>query len=1696
MTEELKPDKKKKPLLKRIGKILLIIIGSVIGLFLLLLILIQTPPVQDFARKKVQQFVSSKIDTRFEIGKIFIGLPKNIVLDRVYLEDQQQDTLLYGGKIKVDISLLKLISGDIELNNIELENLTAKVKRTLPDTVFNFQYIIDAFAGTDTTTTSTDTSSSSITLKALTLDRIRLVYDDVITGNDVTLWIGHFDTDIDRFDLNTMSFDVASLNLSGVRAHVFQSKPLLEPDTPQEEVAEDSEPLNLNLGLGPVDLEDIKVDYRNNVSDLFANLNLGELALRTKKIDLANQVIELEKIELNDTYSGIRMGKTTGSAVVEEEVEQEATEVVEEKAWKIYVDGIALNNNSLKFDDDKTPPAGRGMDFGHLDAQQVSFHIDDFVFAGDSISGKITKGEMREKSGFVLNTLKTDFLYSANRAYLKDLLIETPGTRITRGVDLQYTSLDDLTKNPDAVLINLDLDQTRIALRDVLHFVPDLATQPAFSNPDDVLFVNADVNGRLSRLNINQFTASGFGDTRLNIYGTVNGLPEMDNLNGRLTIREFHTSRRDVQALMPKGALPNNITLPNRIDLRGAISGNMQAAIADLRLDTDLGAVFLDGNIRHATSPTAATYTAKLNVNNLQLGVIMQNDTLYGPLTASFAASGRGFDPKTANANLRGRINSVTYNRYTYNDILLEGALARQQATAKLNIADPNITLQLNGAADIAAESPAIKLDLAVDSIKTLPLGFTPDPLVYRGKINADFPSLDMADLRGEMLISESVLLLDGQRIVLDSFLVDAGRSDSGNYVRVQSEFLTARLNGTYNLAQLGTVFQDAIQPYFALMPQQQADSLDYYDFTIRAQLIESPVLKAFLPDLERLDPINLNASFARSEGWSATATAPLVIMGENRISDFALDAGTTSNNSVELLALIGEVNAGGMNIFKTRLSGTLADNNLNFGLNIKDRADKDRFRLGGRVNQPDPQVYTISLSPDSLLLNYDKWTVPSDNLVKLDAGDINIRNLALEFENQVLSVNSASAAANSPLNVNFDNFRIGTLTAVMNPDTLIADGIINGEAIISNLPTRPVFTSDLNITDLMLREDTVGNLALKVNNRVENTFEADIDLSGRGNELGINGTYRILPEGDGVMDLVMDIQRLPMRTVEALSMKALTRTEGYLDGRFAIRGSFDKPDVNGELNFNDTRFNPAMLGADFRADNQTISVNNQGIRFNSFTVLDSASNELVVSGIARTTNFMNYNFDMGLTADNFMALNSTKQNNDLFYGRLFFDTDLKISGSESAPVVNGNLKINDNTNFTIVLPSSEPGVASREGIVNFVDMDSVKVDTVLSLASFDSLNSTDFRGMELAMNIEVDREAVFSVIIDEGNGDFLEVSGLAQLSAVMDQSGKLSLTGTYEVEKGAYELSFNFLRRRFEIQKGGKITWLGEPTEASIDLTAVYEANTAPLSLVENQTTHTNKNLYKQKLPFQVMLQLGGELLQPEVSFDIELPEEDNFNIDQQVVTDVEVRLNQLRSEPSEMNKQVFALLLLGRFVSENPFESSGDGLNMETVARQSVSKILTQELNKLTDDLIAGVDINFDVLSSEDYSTGQMQNRTDLNLSLSKQLLNDRLRVTVGSNFELEGPQQSDQQSTNLAGNIAIDYLLSKDGRYMLRAYRDNEYTGVIEGYVIETGVSFIISLDYDKFKDIFRRKKLAEAEERRKKKKADRETGENTN
>ena len=96
---------------------------------------------------------------------------------------------------------------------------------------------------------------------------------------------------------------------------------------------------------------------------------------------------------------------------------------------------------------------------------------------------------------------------------------------------------------------------------------------------------------------------------------------------------------------------------------------------------------------------------------------------------------------------------------------------------------------------------------------------------------------------------------------------------------------------------------------------------------------------------------------------------------------------------------------------------------------------------------------------------------------------------------------------------------------------------------------------------------------------------------------------------------------------------------------------------------------------------------------------------------------------------------------------------------------------------------------------------------------------------------------------------------------------------------------------------------------------------------------------------------------------------------------------------------------------------------------------------------------------------------------MAVSKTFANDRVTVSVGKNFGVEGQDAGAKASganTGFKPDVTVSYKLTADGKYMIRAYTKNQFEVTLDGYVVETGVSFLVTLDYDKFNDLLRSKK----------------------
>ncbi|WP_288791095.1 translocation/assembly module TamB domain-containing protein [uncultured Elizabethkingia sp.] len=1648
----------KNKLLKRT----IITIISIVVFFSLLILSLRLPVVQNFIKDRLVVYLENKIKTKVSLEKVYVAFPNNLQLQNLYLKGQDVDTLLAVRKLDVGLNMMKLMSSTADITSIDLEGVNANVVRNQKGK-FNFDYIINAFATSDK-----EESSSKpfiISLNKIKLKDIGVTFKDQQSKNDIKLYFNSFDTRVKTFDLQKNNYAVGDINLDGLKLKLKQDLVAEVSEKVGKKVDSLSKQQPMKIGLQGIKLTNFNIDYGDENTKTFAKVLFKELSTKVNQLDLENNAYNIDNVLL--AGADIRADLYLPAKKEDpKKVQESSAGSGKEKAMKVLLGNLNFNDVKVVYNNTAVVPSKQGMDYNHLNFSRMNVDVRNFKMENNEFAGTVKSAEIKESKGLDIQRLTTNFTYGSKEAYLKNLYLQTPKTVLRDEVVIGYDSVEQLTANPGAIKVSASIRDSKVGFSDILNLVPTLRNTVPFNKyPNVVLLVNANAKGSVNDLVIQNLKLSGIDQLKVAASGRIKNAMDPDQLYYDLKIGELSSSDKTIYNLVPKNTIPSNISLPSFFSVKGIAKGTTKNVNTNLNLTSAFGNADIIAQV-DMRRKNHELYDVNANLHNLQIGKIIQNKEV-GAITAKIAAKGEGFDPKSAKADIRGYVNSAVYKAYNYRDMDLTGKINHGAYSLALNSKDPNANMNLAASGVYNEKNPTVKVNGAITKLDLNKLGFYEKPMIVAGKLDGDFSNLNPDELNGSLNLQKFAISDTKEVFPIQEVNFKAISTKDANELNLNSQIADITLTGKYKLTQIFGALQQTINQYYQFQKPGKAQKIQPgQHFAFNAKIKNDNLIRKFVPDLKDFETITLNGNYdADSQKIEVDGRIPQLQYGENSIQGGALKI-TNENQALQYNLGVASLKSSSLALNKISVVGDVANNTINYNITTKDAKDATQFLIAGTAKSLN-DITEVSLNPNGLKLNYDDWTVAENNRIQISSKGILANNFRLSNEGSEILLQSENNSPASPLNVSLKDFKIETIAEAIKKDSLLAKGTINGTAQLRDLTKKMTFTSDLNISDLMVYGSPVGNVAVKVKNNSANILNADVALSGNDNDVKILGDYNI---SAGTFDMNMAINQLQMKTVQGFSMNAIHHTEGYLSGNLKLAGSTDKPNILGKVKFNKVGLEIAKTGSDFRNIDDEIDFTNRGIEFNRFKVKDKDGNALTVNGQVLTQNYRDFAFNLNVNAKDFKVVNSEKTNDAMMYGILAIDAGLRIRGNLDLPKVEGRLAVAENTDFTFVLPQSSPALQERDGIVEFVDQDQVVLNKTIKT---DSLNAQSrIKGMDVSVNIEVNKEAKMSIVIDKANGDFVKLQGEAQLTGGIDPSGKTTLVGVYEVEKGAYELSVSMLKRKFDIQKGSTITWTGEPTAAIMDITAVYKTETAPIDLVEQQVNQGETNLFKQRMPFNALLKMKGELLKPVLSFDI-TTDENNNSVATNVKQLVDAKLAQLRQQEPEMNKQVFALLLLNRFIGENPFQSSA-GLSAETMARQSVSKILSQQLNNLASDLIKGVDLNFGLESTDDYSTGNKNTRTDLNVDISKKLLNDRLKVTVGSNFGLEGQARQNENMTNIAGDVTVDYSLSRDGRYMLRAYRKNDYQVALQGQIVETGVGFIITLDYDKFREIFQKSK----------------------
>lgn len=486
--------------LRKSLKILLWIIGCIIFLVAAITISLSIPAVQNFVKDKAITYLKNKTHTELSLESIKIVLPKNLIINKFFIADLKGDTLLYAGKLSVDISLFKLFNNTLEINNIDLEHVRANVKRIDPDTTFNFSFIVDAFASeqkkTEDEVKNDSTSTMKFSVNKVTFEDIGVSFRDDVAGNNAKIYIGKFETRIKDFDLVNQHYVIKSLQLKNTGLTYLQQKPLIK--LVNKVVKEVDSSINESVTLPVIEVQDLSFEqvnfnYQDELSTTKAIADLNDLGFVNLKVDLRKSRYSADEARLkkSNIIFAFQPAPELKDSIKRDTVAGTPSPLA------VLINKIDFADNTLQFDNLTAKPQS-GLDLNHLKISGLNFGVDSLIYSTQGIKANVTNASLKDRSGFQLDDLKGNVIYNDKELKLSDFILKTPNTSIQNNTQLSFSSIEDINKHPEKVKLNLMFKHTVIGLKDVTYFSNAVPGNYAHKK----LNVNASINGYLNNLQI------------------------------------------------------------------------------------------------------------------------------------------------------------------------------------------------------------------------------------------------------------------------------------------------------------------------------------------------------------------------------------------------------------------------------------------------------------------------------------------------------------------------------------------------------------------------------------------------------------------------------------------------------------------------------------------------------------------------------------------------------------------------------------------------------------------------------------------------------------------------------------------------------------------------------------------------------------------------------------------------------------------------------------------------------------------------------------------------------------------------------------------------------------------------------------------------------------------------------------------
>lgn len=1371
-------------------------------------------------------------------------------------------------------------------------------------------------------------------------------------------------------------------------------------------------------------------------------LRVSRISVKINLLALANGQIEITSAQFfglhANLYKATPEAKPNFQFVIDALASKDSTK--QKTPLDLQINSLIIRNGEISYRVLSRPSRPGKFSAGDINARNISAHIIINRITDDSLNVKVKRIAFDERCGFKLKSLSLSAIACRTKTKIENFKLELPATLI------QIPSLQASyrMKNGQIEMPTLQFDGSikapYISPSDLAVFVPTLTRlnmRPAL----DIQF-----NGTGSSLTVKKISINTTdGSLQLVANGGVKNYPA--NPSWYTNIDQLKAGQQaisNIYAVATGKNVPNIIERLGNVQITGYAGGDKKNIASEGKLHTSPGNLTLAFDKR-GDKITAHMETVRFNIGSLvndnKLGHISANLNVHGSSKDNFAAQGRVYD--------------FDYNGYKYRSLNLNATYRHKRLEGKANIDDPNVQLTAIGTFVNNGAKPNLQLkaNIAHFEPNTLRLTDKWQQTAFAANIACDIKGSDINNADGSIELHDFAMRGPETEYNINNVSVKTGYNNGNHFLDVDSDFGTIDINGHFSY---NTIVRSVLNMVAAKLPTipglTHKPQREFNDFTLNASLNSTEWMNRLLGiPLEIHRPLNISGEIDdKNEKINLWCDVPSFTFNGNRFSDAFINVESPSDTlkadiRIKKLADRGKYMA-------LHLNAGASDNHLNTSLSF---SNNERHPLKGIINsstvfaKDEEGVSTayIDVLPSRATIGDTTWHVAPSSII-YSKNKLQVNSFSVSHDNQMLAINgTATKSENDSLLVTLNDIDVSYVLNLVNFHSVDFLGMASGEARIAGaFSEKPLLSADVIVKDFKFETGRMGTLYANVGyNHEEGNIEINAVAKDEDNRrTDINGY--VSPKHNYI-DLAIDAHRTRAEFMESFCGSFMDNVNADINGNVNVVGPLNNINLVGKAVV-DGSVRLSALNTTYWMRGDSVTFVPDEIKFKGDTLYDRNGNIGIMTGSIYHKHLTNLSYALKVKAKNLLAYDTHSFGDNTFYGTAYVTGDCDIKGKSGEVVI--DIDAVPEKNSILVYNAADQSSIGSTDFITWKDNNVEETDSTDTEHNNKVDISTNIR---LNFLINCNPNATLKLIMDEKTGDYITLNGDGVLRASYFNKGSFDIYGNYIVDHGVYKLTIqNIIKKDFTFQKGGSISFGGDPYNAALNLKALYVLNSVSLADLNIGRSFSNNNVR-----VNCLMNITGNPNSPKVDFDLDMPNMSN---------DIKQMVYSLLNAEEEKNQQVLYLLAVGRFMAQNNNNNATGETpqySQTSLAMQSfLSGTISQQLNSVLSNVINSNNWNF----GANISTGtEGFNNAEYEGMLSGSLLNNRL--LFNGQF---GYRDNANATTSFIGDFDLKYLLFPNGNLAINVYNKTNDRYFTRNSLNTQGLGVIMKKDFTRISDLF--------------------------